>query len=131
MNKKEEKKESKFPKIFRFITEGSESWQLILIGFASGIVFAVLVFVALDTYKNYQEKLLLGLDRKAIINEINFWNGALMKYQGNRDAYLQLALLEYRLKDFSQSRYYLQKALFLDPNFEEGRKLESVIDKRK
>lgn len=131
MNKKEEKKESKFPKIFRFITEGSESWQLILIGFASGIVFAVLVFVALDTYKNYQQKFLLDLDRKAIINEINFWNGALGKYQGNRDAYLQLALLEYRLKDFSQSRYYLQKALFLDPNFEESRKLESIIDKRK
>ncbi|MCL4418976.1 tetratricopeptide repeat protein [Patescibacteria group bacterium] len=131
VNKGEEKQKTKFPKIFRFITERLELFKLVLIGFVSGILFAVLVFVAIDVYKNYQQKLLLDLERRAIINEISFWNNASIKYQGNKDAYFQLALLEYRLKDFSKSKYYLQKALFLDPNFEDGRKLESILNKIK
>ncbi len=123
-------KNRKFPKIYRFITE-NDSWRQLLIGFVSSFVFLALAVVCMNTYKNYQEKLLQDSERAQINKEISLWNPILQKYKGYRDGYFQIALLEYQLKDFEKARNYLQKTLILDPNFEEARKLEKILNSRK
>ncbi|MDP2861140.1 MAG: hypothetical protein Q8N98_05560 [bacterium] len=48
-----------------------------------------------------------------------------------RDAYLELALLNYQLGRTEMAKYFLGKALFLDPNFPPARELERTINEGK
>jgi len=44
-----------------------------------------------------------------------------------RDAYLQLAILNYKIKEKQKSKNNLNKALEIDPNFELTKKLKKII----
>ena len=44
-----------------------------------------------------------------------------------RDAYLQLAILNYKIKEVQKAKDNLNKALEIDPNFELTKKLEEII----
>lgn len=117
-------KKWEFPKIYRTITERLNSTKIGLILF---ILIIAIVISGLDLYKNLQNKQKIDQERQEIISEIKFWQGVASKYQGYRDAYYQLAVLEYRLKDFDKAKFYLKKVLVLDPNFEEGRRLHRFL----
>ncbi len=117
---------NEFPKIYRFFTE-EKSLRLVLIGFVSALILGSVVFVSIDAYNNYQKKSRLDQKREKITKEIEFWQNTLNKYKNYRDAYFQIAALEYQLKDFEKSKYYLQKTLTLDPNFQEARRLERLL----
>lgn len=125
---------NKFPRIFRFITEQKyfkkikkHHLRLITAGFVSAIILGAIVIVGADSYKNYQENKRLSEKRENIETQIKFWKSISQKYPGFRDSYFELALLEYRLKDFNKARTYLKEVLRLDPNFKSGRKLESIL----
>lgn len=126
---------NKFPNIFLFITGHfkkikKHQWKAIAAGFVSAIILGAIVIVGADSYKNYQENKKLSEKRENIKTQIKFWQSVNQKYPGFRDSYFELALLEYQLKDFNKSRVYLKEVLRLDPNFKNGRKLESILNKK-
>lgn len=130
-------KKNKFPRIFRFITEQKylkkikkHHWRLITAGFVSAIILGAIVIVGAHSYKNYQENKRLTETRGNIKAQIDFWKSVNQKYPDFRDSYFQLALLEYQLKNFSETRIYLKEVLKLDPNFKEGIKLQEIMNKR-
>ena len=51
----------------------------------------------------------------------------LEKNNDYRDGYLQLAILEYKLRDYSKAQLYLGKALEIDPNFEKAKELGKAL----
>ena len=126
----------KFPRIYRFITEAPvikhlKKYQkrLILSGFISILIFLGIIIVSIDTYRNMQKKTQLEKEKENILNQIEIWKSISEEYKGYRDAYFQLALLEYQLKNYIRANEYLQKTLSLDPNYKEGRELEKLLDK--
>lgn len=115
----------RFPNIIRIITE---KYFLGLI--VSFVLVVILAIVGLDLYKDVLEQKKIEAERKEIISKIEYWQGIVDKYKDYRDAYFQLAILEYRVKNFDKSKFYLDKSLAIDPNFEKGRELEKVLSSK-
>ena len=122
--KKKEKTSSslRFPSIIRIFTE-----KHFLAFFVSFVLVIALIVVGLDLYKDIKDQQKIEKERKDVISKIQYWQGIVNKYKDYRDAYFQLAILEYRLRDFTKSKFYLDKALAIDPNFEKGRELEKIL----
>lgn len=139
----------KFPKIYRSITEWpkvlseaegnllkraskllsiTSKAKFILLVFVSLLFFLIFLTVALDLRLTLLENQKLNKERQVLQDQIQFWQAVSDKFPGYRDAYFQIALLEYRLKDFNKSKDYLNKTLDLDPNFKEGRELEKLLN---
>ena len=130
----------KFPSIFRIIADLfagkilkigflrlDRKWKIATALIGSILMLILLTFSVFDLYSSYQDKLKLESERNKIIQEIEYWQDVVNKYKDYRDAYFQLAILEYRLKDFNKSKFYLDRALELDPNFEKGRVMETIL----
>ena len=114
-----------FPNIIRIITEKY------FLGFlVTFILVAMLLAVGMDLYKDIKEQQKVEKERKGITSKIKYWQGIANKYKDYRDAYFQLAVLEYRLKNFDRAKFYLYKSLSLDPNFEKGRTMEKILQLR-
>lgn len=62
-----------------------------------------------------------------IKNEISFWEKVVSEKPDYRDAYLQLAILNYQIYENEKAKEYLRIALELDPNYEPARKLEKIL----
>lgn len=115
----------KFPRISRFITERTVYERAVII--LSLILIIATGFIGYQLYINFQEKQKLDTERAKISQEIEYWQGIIGKYKNFRDAYFMLSVLEYRLKNTEKAKDYLQRVFELDPNFEEGRKLEKFL----
>ena len=111
-----------FPKISRVITE-----RWFLIGLVSGILLAGIIIIAGNIQANIEERKNLEQKREKIKKEITYWQENARKYPGYRDAYFQLALLEYQLGDAQSAQNYINKVEAIDPNFQEVYKLEKVL----
>lgn len=118
-----EKKLFKFPNIIRIFTE-----KYFLSSLVYFVLVVIIISVGLDLYKVVSQKEELDKERQEVISQIQYWQSVVNKYKDYRDGYFQLAVLEYRLRDLSASKFYLKKALSLDPNFEKGRELEKVLN---
>lgn len=149
--KKANKKPQQFPKNYRFITESkafrsvSNYWfrlsnqskvkQFFKFTSIVLVVLTVLVLIfgisifSLNLYKYYQEFSQISSQRQNMQSQINFWQSVSDKYDGYKDAYFRMALLEYNLGDFKNAELNNQKALLLDPNFSDAKKLEDVLNK--
>lgn len=126
------KKDDYFPSISRSIPESfsgrvvrSGNW--FLFGVVLGILIVAIALISWNIQSNMQEKKQLEQNRAKIQGEVNYWREMVNKYPGNRDAYFQLALLEYQLGDTQASSTYVTKVKLLDPNFQEAYKLEKVL----
>ena len=141
--KKKKSKRNKSPKIYRFIPDVFRkhaskfnrrkvfsAYRNALIVFTIFIFIVVIVVLGLDLHKNLQDREKLDFEREKITKELNFWQSFVAKHQDYRDAYLQLAILEYRLRDVNKARFYLNKSLAIDPNFEKGRELKKVLSSK-
>jgi len=100
--KKKEKlsRSLQFPNIFRSFTE--RYFLTLLVSFVLVIILAI---VGLDLYKDVLEQKKIETERKETISKIEYWQKIVDKYKDYRDAYFQLAILEYRLKNFDKSKY--------------------------
>ena len=113
----------RFPNIIRIFTEKY------FLGFiVSFVLVVVLAIVGLDLYKDIKNQQKIEKERKDVISKIQYWQEVIDKYNDYRDAYFQLAVLEYRLRDFDRAKFYLKKTLELDPNFEKGREFEKILN---
>lgn len=149
-NKKPASWRTQFPNIYRIITENVTLQKLVKLEFRllnqskykkeityflSLIVFVVVILLSVGisvlAIKLYQEINLYSKtisQRQAMQKKINFWLSFTQKYEGYKDAYFQIALLEYRLGNFEKSRYHNKKALLLDPGFEDAKNLEVLLE---
>ena len=72
----------------------------------------------------------VSLERQEMQERINFWQSIANKYEGYKDAYFQMAILDYQLGNFQKAKTENKKALTLDPNFEDAKKLELLLENK-
>jgi tetratricopeptide (TPR) repeat protein len=145
-------KKRQFPSISRFITERWASVRAIKLTFSlsrqsklykitmailATVIFVIIVvltagisFFAVKTYQNYGKITQINTQRQNIQGKINFWQSIADKYDGYKDAYFQMAILDYTLGNFQKAKNENEKALLLDPNFNDAKKLEVILDKQ-
>lgn len=151
-NKKSAGWRTQFPNIYRFITESAlvknskkNTFRLLnkpklkkpLAFFSIILMFLMIMILAfgimLFSFKIYKSAVYyrqISLERQSIQSQINFWQSIRQRYDGYADAYFRIAVLEYRLGNFNQALEYNKKALFLDPNFKDAKKLEVLLNKK-
>lgn len=130
MNKKKRLKKPQFPNIYRRITESHDflhifKQMIIVFGFA--VIFIFILFILVDLERNYIQNQQIQVERQKLIHEINIWKSFSDKYKDYKEVYFQIAVREFQLGDFRSARQYLQKSLFIDPNYEEALKLQKEL----
>ena|ERR1035437_8059056 len=142
---------SQFPNIYRTITESrvfkkfpkikispSNHAKLKKIWFYSKIATTLIVVVVLisgiaifsfKAYQYYEKVQKVTIQRQQMQSKINFWQSIADKYEGYKDAYFQMAVLDYQLGNISKAKAENKKALILDPNFTDAIKLEEILNK--
>ncbi len=118
---KAEKSHRKLPSISRLFTE-----RVVVISLFT-VLFVIVCLAGLQAYQHFQEKEKVLAERKEVLTKIIYWQNVVVEHKGYRDGYFQLAMLWYQLGKNEQAKMYLGQALKLDPNFEEGRKLEKIL----
>lgn len=91
-------------------------------------IFAV-VIVGLDLQKNLNIKTDIDMQRENLAKKLEFWEDFIAKHKDYRNAYFQASILEYQLGNMSKAKVYVKKGLSLDPNSEDGRKIEDFLNK--
>lgn len=136
-------KKPQFPNIYRFITERL-SFRLIQRPKLSKLAFMVLASISIlislillvgigffgtKTYQDLNQAIQINNQRQNLQGKSNFWQSIINQYDGFKDAYFQKALLEYSLGQIDKAKQDNSKALLLDPNFTDAKKLEVVLNK--
>lgn len=131
---KTKKEKNYFPNNLRFITDNfilkfaHRKRRTLLIFFSIFLILLAIVVVGWDGYNNYQDNKRFREERAKIEKEISFWYSIAERFPNYRDAYFELAILNYRIRKYEEAKEQLEKALRLDPNFKEGRKLEEKMN---
>lgn len=60
-------------------------------------------------------------------HKISTWEEIAQAKPDYRDAWLQLAKLHYELKEVNLAKYYVEKALQLDPNYEVAQQFRQLL----
>lgn len=130
-------KASQFPNIFRFITEKAFAYRKYLILLKVGISGIISVFLLILTISqglqlqgNLRQEKKLAQERKNIEKEIIYWEKTVEKYKNYSDIYLKLASLEYRLGNSNLAQTFVEKALAVNPDTEQGRVLGEKISRQ-
>jgi tetratricopeptide (TPR) repeat protein len=136
-------KKRQFPSIYRLIPEKT-SFRLPRLPKLSKIAFLTLAsisilislvlvagigYFAAQTYQNLNQTIQINNERQDLQGKANFWQAIINQYDGYKDAYFQKALLEYKLGQVDKAKQDNQKALLLDPNFTDAKKLEVLLSK--
>ncbi|OGH47812.1 MAG: hypothetical protein A3A51_03850 [Candidatus Levybacteria bacterium RIFCSPLOWO2_01_FULL_39_10] len=123
-------KAKKFPSNYLNFPEGLRKEELL---FVLGIltIFTAILIISADIYTTIKDQKRVTNEKVRILNEISFWENEVKEKPNFRDAYFNLALLNYEIRKFDEARVYLNKVFSLDPDFEEGRRLEEIIESGK
>ncbi|GDX62234.1 hypothetical protein LBMAG33_5440 [Candidatus Levyibacteriota bacterium] len=116
----------KVPKAINFFYNWKSFLRYLGIGLSLIILLAI-CFGIVNIFILQKKKSAIEIKRREIYMQISHWQKIENKYSGYRDANFTLAALEYQLGDYVKAKFYLNKALLLDPNFELGRKLEKKL----
>lgn len=121
---KKQPQAQEFPRIYRIITEWGKfrlvlpSYRFLVYFFSVLLSLGILVS-GYVLYTTIREKQHADEERLQVLKEIRYWEEITGKYIGYRDAYLQLAVLQYQLGEFDRARYFAQKGFAIDPNSQE------------
>ena len=124
------------PRIYRRITESLEFVRILQILKKMTIVFiftavvALILFTAANLYRNYSKNQQIQVQRQKLIHEINIWKSFSDKYKNYKEVYFQIAAREFQLGNFKSAKQYLQRTLFIDPNYEEALKLQRELESK-
>ena len=122
-----------FPRNLRLITEHAFSeaqTRNIKVALASAFsvfLLGILFLQGVSLWYTLQQRDSLAHQRILLQDEVKYWEGIGVKYQGYRDVYYRIASLQYKLGNLGEAQQYIQKALDLDPNFSEGRVLGAKV----
>ncbi len=112
-----------FPSIFRFIPEV----KIIIICLLSISLLSITISQGLILLKNREYLKKITLERNNIEKEVIYWKKLAGNYNNYPDIYLKIASLEYALGNSHSANAFLDKALSLNPNAEQGRVLGEHI----
>ncbi|MDE2026177.1 MAG: hypothetical protein KGJ07_06795 [Patescibacteria group bacterium] len=93
----------------------------------AAIVLLLLICAAMN--KSLQVLKEKNIQRQVLISQLHRWEEISSTYSGYRDAYVQQALLAYKLGEKNLALSFIQKALTLDPNDDSAVHLEELIAK--
>ncbi len=122
-----------FPRNLRLITEHSFSEaqsrniKVALASAFSVFLLGIIFLQGVSLWYTLQQREALTHQRILLQDEVKYWEGIAVKYQGYRDAYYRIASLQYTLGNVGEAQEYIKKALELDPNFSEGRVLGAKV----
>lgn len=123
-----------FPSINRFIPEltlfqaVSPHWLKLSISLIISGVFLILTVNQYILFIKNQEFLsVINLERAKISRELIYWREMSVKFNNHPDIYLKIASLEYKLGYTDSAKTFLNKALALSPDSEQGRVLGDLI----
>ncbi|MBI4079484.1 MAG: tetratricopeptide repeat protein [Candidatus Levybacteria bacterium] len=133
-----EKHKVQFPSFSRFITDIKRGLLAVklwlrqetlkaLFSLVSFLIIVLMGFVGVKLQSMVVQKQELEKNRAAILTEIQYWQNVVIRYSNYRDAYFKIAILEYQLGNDKEAKEYLAKTLVLDPNFEQGRSFEKLL----
>lgn len=91
------------------------------------IFIVAVVIIGYDFQKNLQIKQNIDSQKEVVIRDLNFWEDFISKHQNYPDAYFQASILEYRLGNTPKAKTYAERGLVLNPNSEDGKKLEQFL----
>lgn len=111
------KKLKQFPQIYRILTATVATLALALL--MVNVVFWVNSYVE---KKKVEEAMI-----NKLLVEKGKWERIKDQYPDYRDAYFQLAQIEYRLNNKSKVGEYVEKTLTIDPNFKPALELQELI----
>jgi hypothetical protein len=123
----------KIPEKFTFPLPKVNHAVLLRIYKDSLAVFVVLIYivafivVGLDFKYYLPVKQNVESERKVLAEDLKFWENFISKHKDFRDAYFRASVLEYQLGDNAKAKMYVENGLALDPNSENGRKIESLL----
>jgi tetratricopeptide (TPR) repeat protein len=130
-------KASQFPNIFRFITEKASIHgkylrllRLSVSGIISVLLLGITISQSLQLQNNLRQEKKLAQERKNIEKEIKYWGKTAEKYTNYTDIYLKIASLEYRLGNSQTAQTFIDKALAINPDTEQGRVLGEKISRK-
>lgn len=121
-------------KSFKFAFPKISSFKLLKLYKGALKIFVIFTFVitavivGLDLQNNLQMKKNIDSQREILIKELSFWEDFISEHQNYRDAYFQASILEYRLGNALKAKEYVGKGLALDPNSQEGKKIEKFLN---
>ena len=119
---------TQFPRIYRTITESRDLRDPRIWGLGLLFVFLVLFIAAgVRAYAVARQAEILRNERQKTEIHKQYWEGVVRKYPDYRDAYYNVAVLSYKLKDIPQAQAYLTQVLVLDPNFTPAKTLQKRI----
>lgn len=93
------------------------------------LAFGIVVF-SIRIYSLYGYIRQINTEKQSLQDKVNFWQSVAGKYDGYKDAYFQMAVYDYQLGNYQKSKQENQQALLLDPNFENAKRLETLLDKK-
>lgn len=121
-------------KSFKFAFPKISSFKLLKLYKGALKIFVIFTFVitavivGLDLQNNLQMKKDIDSQREILIKELSFWEDFISEHQNYRDAYFQASILEYKLGNALKAKEYVGKGLALDPNSQEGKKIEKFLN---
>jgi tetratricopeptide (TPR) repeat protein len=89
-----------------------------------------IIYFSVNVYKDGNKLIMLYANREELQSKINFWKSIADKYEGYKDAYFMIANLSYQLGDTRNAKIYNNKALLLDPNYLDAKKLDMILQKQ-
>lgn len=122
--------------LFKFSFPKLSSAVLLKIYRRSLKIFIIFIFlctaiiVGIDLQKNIKAKQSIDLEKEKLTKNLMFWESFISEHKDYRDAYFQASILEYKLGDSSKAKIYADKGLELDPNSEEGKKIEKFLNNK-
>lgn len=133
VQKKQKGKE--FPKNSRLITEKvifkkKTNFLKFVLPVLYIILLCLLTVIGVDVYKNARIYLDLTSEKGQITKDIRELQDKIGKYPSFKEGYLKLAILEYRLGKFEESRKYIREALNLDPNFKDAEEFAKIVGEK-
>lgn len=91
------------------------------------ILLSVLVLISYYLYQDWQA---VQTTRNKEIQQLAYWNQVIHDQPNYPKAYYQAAIYAAQLHDFPKAFSYLQKSLFLDPNFTQAEVFAQEIQKK-
>ncbi|MGE5041661.1 MAG: hypothetical protein ACM3IJ_02050 [Candidatus Levyibacteriota bacterium] len=113
------------PHYYRKITARRKTFSKVLI-FLELFLFCFLASISLYLFIFYQQ---IQRTRAEEVKSLASWEKLIHKYPNYPEVYFEGAVYAARLKDNQKAMEYLNKALLLNPNYQEAKKLQEDLGK--
>lgn len=117
----------RFKKTLRINTKLIEKLKTEALVFLYTVTIISIIFLSFDLFSNVQRQREISFQKEKIRSEIMVWEGIAGKFKNYKEAYYKLAALNYQIGEVDKAKFYINKALLIDPNFDKAKELEKIL----